>query len=60
MEAVKSYREGLSKQERALYFNKLKLIQGSMLSSHSVSMVTAVHKAAIRLLTLLYNALYRG
>lgn len=28
MEAVKSYREGLGKQERAQYFDKLKLIGG--------------------------------
>ncbi len=54
MEADKSYREGIGNQERAFYFNKLKLILGSTLSNDSISLATA-----IRLLTLLYNTLYR-
>ncbi len=47
VEAAKSYREGL-KQERELYFDKIKLIQGTTLSSNSISLVTAVYKAVLR------------
>ena len=42
MEAAKSYREGLSKQERAQHFDKLKVICGKDLNELASLVFTAI------------------